>query len=64
VNVTITVAVRDDDGTTRSVEVSETSERLGSYEEAPARLVATRAMSRARKALDSLVPPDRAQARP
>jgi hypothetical protein len=55
--VTITVAVRDDDGTTHSVEVVERSERFGDHDDHPARLVASRAMSRARKALDRLVPP-------
>lgn len=56
-NVTITVAVRDDRGVTHTVEVIERSERFGDHEDHPARLVATRAMSRARKALDELVPP-------
>ena len=59
-NVTITVAVRDDQGVTHTVEVVERSERFGGHSpDHPPRLVATRAMSRARKALDTLVPPGR-----
>ena len=60
-HVAITVAVRDDHGVTHTVEVVERSERFGDRDDDPPRIVAVRAMSRARKALDQLVPLDQAR---